>query len=434
MGLLLAAQERWEAAKEVLERGADLGGDDDDESEEGEEGRLEGLPRGSEEDTVEDNGTVEVDARTLLGPPVPTVNEDPNVAPAIKMNSTGKVPINGLPPITSKTVNVNNHTPQPIYILPRSSSTTTSTLPPSSTLLLTPQPFKYPPSPYELFESHLQLRMTQGAVVEVVEGAEGAEVLWLEVFGWVAERRNAAAAAGDGGLGLGGGGGGGEKRRSIDGITQRSNDHMSSQHHTTTTTIDGSLHHHHLHPTPHPGTLPNNTHQIYQTQTAVTNGSSDLETNNGSMTGSLSPPIPIPITISPASPIEKETLPMGVLEVEKGREKDNKEGKDHQIKEKRTLNNTFRPKRSTSIDDTTTNNNNRLLDVQQKSKKNVGQMLKGSVMKSRAGITAATKMLGHGVVRHGGLRRSNSTPGEFSNFSVETTCFFDDLFFFFVHS
>jgi hypothetical protein len=33
--------------------------------------------------------------------------------------------------------------------------------------------------------------MTQGTVVEIVEGAEGAEALWLEVFRWVAKKRSA---------------------------------------------------------------------------------------------------------------------------------------------------------------------------------------------------------------------------------------------------
>jgi hypothetical protein len=82
-------------------------------------------------------------------------------------------------------------------------------VPPSASLLrsiLDP----VPPSKQELFEWGLQLRMTQMALVEVRQGAEGAEEGWLEVFSWVAEK----------GLGLGGtggasgGGGSAEDRKS----------------------------------------------------------------------------------------------------------------------------------------------------------------------------------------------------------------------------
>jgi hypothetical protein len=232
--------------------------------------------------------------------------------------------------------------------------------------------------------------MTQGTVVEIVEGAEGAESLWLEVFGWVAKRRSAVD---------------GLQRQSIDGITLRSSDHISSSHHhTITTSTDGSPHH--LHPNPNPDPAAHHHHnqqpqqtsnptdntEMYQTQFPA-NGSSDLETNYS-----------IPIMISPATPTVAEGVLSSALEIEKDREKDQR--KD-QGKEKRTLNNAFRPKRLPSIDMERDNNNR--LDVQ-KSKKNVGQMLKGSVKKSRAGITAATKKLG---ARHGGLRRSTSTPGSF---------------------
>jgi hypothetical protein len=409
--LLLAAQERWEEAREVLERGADFGVGEDDADVEvnGESGEL-GLPSlGMRERDEEENDTVDsvqsdADVRTLLGPPIsirnPTSNGDSStITPAIKKDGIGNISINRDPPITS------TNPPQPIYIFSHShsqspsSSTTTSTtqsLPPTSTLLLTPPPSKYPPSQYDLFESHLQLRMTQGTVVEIVEGAEGAEALWLEVFGWVAKRRNA---------------GDGLQRQSIDGTTQQSSDHISSSHHhTITTSIDGS---HHLHPNPNPNPVahhhnqqqtsyPTDNTEMYQTQTPAT-GSSDLETN-------VVIPM-IPITISPATPTVVEEMASAFefgkdREKEKEKEKEKDQRKDYG-KEKRTLNNAFRPKRLTSIDIEGDNNNR--LDVQ-KSKKNVGQMLKGSVMKSRAGITAATKKLG---ARHGGLRRSTSTPGSF---------------------
>ena len=282
-----------------MERGADLGVGEDDADVEvsGESGEVGGLPslgmrKGdeAESDTV-DSVQSDADVRTLLGPPISIRNSTANgdsstITPAIKTD--GNISINCVPPTTP------TNPPQPINIFSQSQSSysissitaTTQSLPPTSTLLLTPPPSKYPPSQYELFESHLQLRMTQGTVVEIVEGAEGAEALWLEVFGWVAKRRSA---------------GDGLQRQSIDG---------SSHHHTITTSIDG------------------------------------LQSNPNS------------------NPIAHH----------------------HNQQQQQTR-----------------------LDIQ-KSRKNVGQLLKGSVMKSRAGITAATKKLG---ARHGGLRRSTSTPGSF---------------------
>ena len=385
-----------------MERGADLGvGEDDDVDVSGESGELGGFPnltmrKGGEEggDTV-DSVQSDADFRTLLGPPFfrnSTPSGDSSTITAIKTDGIGDISINFVSPITSTNL------PQPIYIFSQSSSSissTTQSLPPTSTLLLTPPPSKYPPSQYDLFESHLQLRMTQGTIVEIVEGAEGAEALWLEVFGWVAKRRSAED---------------GLQRQFIDGITQRSSDHISSSHHhTAMVSLDGSPHHllpnpnsnsvtHHHNQLPQQTNYPTDNTEMYQTQ-APANGSSDLETNG--VIQDL-----IPITISPATPTVAEELASSVLEFGKDREKEKDQRKD-QGKEKRTLNNTFRPKRLTSIDVERDSNNR--LDAQ-KSKKNVGQMLKGSFMKSRAGITAATKKLG---ARHGGLRRSTSTPGSF---------------------
>ena len=388
-----------------------VGEDDADVEVSGESGDVGGLAslgkrKGEEEgsDTV-DSVQSDADVRTLLGPPIfrnPTSNGDsstitPAITPAIKTDGVGDDFINRVSPITS----INS--PQPIYIFSHSYSSsfiasTTQSLPPTSTLLLSPPPSKYPPSQYDLFESHLQLRMTQGTVVEIAEGAEGAETLWLEVFGWVAKRRSAED---------------GPQRQSIDGITQRSSDHISSsQHHTIATSIDGSPRHllpnpnpnpvtHHHDQQPQPASYPPDNTEMYQPQ-APAIGSFDLETNG--MIQDL-----IPITISPATPTVAEEVAYSALEIVKDREKEKDPRKD-QGKEKRTLNNAFRPKRLTSIDIERDSNNR--LDVQ-KSKKNVGQMLKGSVMKSRAGITAATKKLG---ARHSGLRRSTSTPGSFRFF------------------
>jgi len=60
---------------------------------------------------------------------------------------------------------------------------------PTAASLLKPIPDHPPPSHWELFEQALQLRMTQLALVEHVEGAEGAAEKWLEVFSWVATQK-----------------------------------------------------------------------------------------------------------------------------------------------------------------------------------------------------------------------------------------------------
>ena len=64
----------------------------------------------------------------------------------------------------------------------------TITIPPAATLLhiLPDHPV---PTPQDAFEYALQLRLTQMALTEHVEGPEGAEVKWVDVFGWIAERK-----------------------------------------------------------------------------------------------------------------------------------------------------------------------------------------------------------------------------------------------------
>lgn len=64
----------------------------------------------------------------------------------------------------------------------------TVTIPPSDPLLhiLPDHPVLTPP---DAFEYALQLRLTQMALTEHVEGPEGAETKWVGVFGWIAERK-----------------------------------------------------------------------------------------------------------------------------------------------------------------------------------------------------------------------------------------------------
>ena len=55
--------------------------------------------------------------------------------------------------------------------------------------LFQPLPDHPPPSSTERFEHALQLRMTQLALTELMEGPEGTEEKWVEVFQWFAKRK-----------------------------------------------------------------------------------------------------------------------------------------------------------------------------------------------------------------------------------------------------
>lgn len=67
-----------------------------------------------------------------------------------------------------------------------------SAIPPASTLLQ-PLPDHPPPTPKELFEHALQLRMTQLALIELAEGPDSVETCWIEVFDWYSQRRDTIA-------------------------------------------------------------------------------------------------------------------------------------------------------------------------------------------------------------------------------------------------
>ena len=68
-------------------------------------------------------------------------------------------------------------------------SSTDNDLPSASTLLQA-IPDHPPPNEKEQFESALQLRMTQIALVELVDGQETIENSWLSLFEWYAKRRD----------------------------------------------------------------------------------------------------------------------------------------------------------------------------------------------------------------------------------------------------
>ena len=130
LGLLLVATDDWKKAKAVLEYGAGIG-----------------------EERVDDEG----------------LPQTPN----------GK--IEGLPPTDVPSV--------PSLESPATLLGQDATCIPTAASLLRPLPDHPPPSRRELFEQALQLRMTQLALAEHAEGAEGAVEKWLEVFSWVATQK-----------------------------------------------------------------------------------------------------------------------------------------------------------------------------------------------------------------------------------------------------
>ena len=60
---------------------------------------------------------------------------------------------------------------------------------PAAAILERPVPDYPPPSRHERFEHALQLRLTQLALIEHVEGPENAGDKWVEVFSWIAARK-----------------------------------------------------------------------------------------------------------------------------------------------------------------------------------------------------------------------------------------------------
>ena len=148
LGLLLTAQGKWKEAKSVLEIGAAIGDDGEDDND-------------SNEDALEDRVQVRDFDAQLSG------------------STNGTIP-NGHahPP------EVNDSYKTSTYLLQKNSTTI-----PLSASLLQPLPDHPSPSRQDIFEHALQLRMTQLAVSENIDGAECAGLKWVEVFGWVARRK-----------------------------------------------------------------------------------------------------------------------------------------------------------------------------------------------------------------------------------------------------
>uniref|UniRef100_D8Q7D9 Uncharacterized protein n=1 Tax=Schizophyllum commune (strain H4-8 / FGSC 9210) TaxID=578458 RepID=D8Q7D9_SCHCM len=137
MALLLSAKEQWQAARAIVDQAEQIG--------EPEPEPVDGLTPIAEAPTVEDGEAVD------------------------------GLPASSEPRPSDK---------KAVYVLGNEGE-----VPPSDDLLK-PALDHPPPSQQDLFEHALQLRMTQIALTEYMEGPEGAAEQGVEVFQWVAEKRS----------------------------------------------------------------------------------------------------------------------------------------------------------------------------------------------------------------------------------------------------
>jgi hypothetical protein len=272
--------------------------------------------------------------------------------------------------------------------------------------------------------------MSQVALSEVVDGPEGAEEGWLQVFAWVAEKNK-------------------EREKGSVAPTPTTA--------TPTTVTNAPTPSQSSHSHPHALRKPSKTRLNYgsanveeASNTRDTYGEKKVFPSTESSSDSFDN-TPIGIKIFPATPevevsqvdgevgarrekgsIVKMSLseekPIGSLgtgvgtgvgerDIEKEAEKERErelgtsrgyEKESFKEKEKKTSSESKHKRRSSSLERERTagTDASRPKKVQQ-----VQQILKDRVHKGRAGITTVSRKIGHRVSRNGGLRRSNSTPG-----------------------
>jgi hypothetical protein len=159
LGLLLAVSEDWRGAREVLEAGAAV----DDQAWMAEQSL-------SLADDSTDSSTIRKETEYSTG--TTTTDFASPAHPEQQSSSSEEASI------------ITERAPERETILDPHSHT----LPPAAELLQ-PLPDHPPPSATERFEHALQLRMTQLALTELIEGPEGTEEKWIEVFQWFAKRK-----------------------------------------------------------------------------------------------------------------------------------------------------------------------------------------------------------------------------------------------------
>ncbi|KAG8923913.1 hypothetical protein FRC02_010802 [Tulasnella sp. 418] len=165
LGLLLTAKGDWNGAKVILDLGLDNGEDIEDTGGE-DERTLEGTsgnpaPGVFAKDFVQTGSQPQEDSGVAKNTDTAMSSSDPVATPASD------------PPVDT------NQTP---LLIP-----TTSIIPPASTLH-SPVPDIPQQRRAEKFEASLQLRITQLALMELVDGAEAANLKWPDVFAYFSER------------------------------------------------------------------------------------------------------------------------------------------------------------------------------------------------------------------------------------------------------
>jgi tetratricopeptide (TPR) repeat protein len=159
LGLLLAASEDWRGAREVLEAGATL----DEQAWMAEQGL-------SPLDDILDSSTIRKETDSTTG-----ITKTDFASPTHPEEQF---------PVSEEASTVTERAFQQESILDPGSHTL-----PLAAELHQPLPDHPPPSATERFEHALQLRMTQLALTELIEGPEGTEEKWIEVFHWFAKRK-----------------------------------------------------------------------------------------------------------------------------------------------------------------------------------------------------------------------------------------------------
>jgi len=463
LGLLLSVKQEWAGAKEVLERGAALDvirSEEDGNEGENEEDDAEDSGGSEEDEGSEEANTVMQSTLTLQVPnglhPVRVAdyaltagtkgnksndisnttgygNSSPKGHAPHRSFATNTQPLLALPPDAE---HIPSSTSLPACYSPPVSVPTTPSDSPTTVETLTTKQYaltydEYPPTSVQQFERHLQIRMSQVALSEVVDGPEGAEEGWLQVFGWVAEKN---------------------REREKGSVTATP---------TTATTTNV--------PTPS-----QSSHALRKaSKTRLHHDIANVEEASGTYgektafpttelpSDSLRSPVQIGIKISPATPeievnqvdgeIDRRqengalvraslsdervigSLGVGGRDIEKEAEKERerelgtRRGDEMEYvneKDKKTSSESKHKRRSSSID------RERAAGADASKSKKVQQMqqiLKDRVHKGRAGITTVSRKIGHRVSRNGGMRRSNSTPGTRFSPSALSLFFSTDL-------
>ncbi|KAF9059567.1 hypothetical protein BDP27DRAFT_1341214 [Rhodocollybia butyracea] len=394
LGLLSAKTEQWEAAEGALDMGAAI-----------------------DEPPIEDEGRekeVLTDMKMLI-------------VPGVKPNGVNGVvgTIDGLPlsPMAISYV-PDEEESTPVYVLPSQPQLGATHIQFSPFRTLLPPPSHPPASPSDKFEYALQLRMTQVAVAEYVEGAEGAAERLREVFGWIAEEKERRGV----GIGIGGGGNIAEGLGKLKTPTPSELALYTSASAASTTSL-GHEEIKALHDAATTGA---------ETSTApytVSRSLSQTGSNNSNST-ELHPPMPIPIMISPATPDDTTmdvtananvrggyTDAHGSMDVGTDKDRNNVTAYAFASEEHLRIQTQTQPTQTQQAIQTIqaaqagqAEQTGQLVQLAQtherdpsKSKK-MQQKLKNQVQKGSTRISTISRKIGHGVVRNGSLRKLSSMP------------------------